>query len=307
MQARQPDGSVWHAGELAVQRRAGVAEVAHRAQAGIHDSIPESAARFLQGQQFAVFGSVDHDGGVWASIRTGKPGFVRADNPHTVQTAPLHVPGDPLIENLRGNPDVGMLVMDFATRRRMRLNGEAEIMPDASLRIHARQVYANCPQYIQQRVAEETNPPSAGTAPASRATRLSPEQQRWIAAADTFFIASAHPEYGVDASHRGGNPGFVKVENVGSLLIPDYSGNNMFNTLGNISVNPRAGLAFPDFEQGRILQLSGGATILWDSERQAEFPGAKRLLSFAVDEVIEIRYAQLARYAFMSYSPFNPA
>jgi hypothetical protein len=81
---------------------------------------------------FAVFGSVGRDGDVWASIRTGEPGFLRVLDTFTVKTEPLQVEGDPLIENLRANGDVGMLIIDFATRRRMRLNGEAEVLDDHS-------------------------------------------------------------------------------------------------------------------------------------------------------------------------------
>jgi predicted pyridoxine 5'-phosphate oxidase superfamily flavin-nucleotide-binding protein len=180
------------------------------------------AADFIQEQRFAVFGSVGRDGDVWASIRTGEPGFLRVLDTFTVKTEPLQVEGDPLIENLRANGDVGMLIIDFATRRRMRLNGEAEVLHDHSLHIHAREVYSNCPQYIQKRRPEAGQTIiSDNAAPvASRAGRLSASQQRWIARADTFFIASAHPELGVDASHRDGNPGSSRLSTPAGSRFP---------------------------------------------------------------------------------------
>lgn len=71
---------------------------------------------------------------------------------------------------------------------------------------------------------------------------MTPKQQHWIQQAGTLFIASSHPERGADVSHRGGHPGFIRVEDAQTIIIPDYSGNNMFNTLGNILVNASARL-----------------------------------------------------------------
>ena len=295
--------SVWHAGELAVQERAGVGHVSGQ---GIHSSIPEGAARFLRQQQLAAFGSIDARGRVWASLHTGKPGFLDTLDEFTVQTSSLRVAGDPLLENLATNPAVGVVIIDLANRRRMRLNGDADVLANGSLRIHARQVYGNCPQYIQQRIAEGDPDASEGSGKlVSRKPELSKAQQKWIGSADTLFIASAHPESGVDASHRGGPPGFIHVESARRLLIPDYSGNKMFNTLGNITANPATGLVFPDFEQGRTLQLTGQARILWEFDRQ-RFPGAERLLEYSIEEVIEIEHPVHLHYIFKGYSPFNP-
>ena len=78
------------------------------------------------------------------------------------------------------------------------------------------------------------------------------------------------------------------------LLIPDYAGNTMFNTLGD-SPHPNAGLLFVDFERGSTLQLTGLAEILWDDRRAAAFVGAERLLSFAIDQVVEIEAATTLR------------
>jgi hypothetical protein len=84
----------------------------------------------------------------------------------------------------------------------------------------------------------------------------------WIFGADTFFVASAHPEQGVDASHRGGLPGFVQVLDQHRLRIPNFLGNSMFNTLGNFVSYLDAGLVFLDFDRSQVLQLSGRPEIL---------------------------------------------
>jgi predicted pyridoxine 5'-phosphate oxidase superfamily flavin-nucleotide-binding protein len=166
-------------------------------------------------------------------------------------------------------------------------------------------VFSNCPKYIQARIPGELSATAAAIP--TIATTLAQKQQEWISRADTFFIASAHPQHGVDASHRGGNPGFIHVESESRLLIPDYSGNNLFNTLGNIQLNPRSGLLFVDFESGTTLQLTGRATINWDESARVGFAGAQRLLEFDIEEVRETQHGAPLRFGFRTYSPFNPA
>ena len=120
----------------------------------------------------------------------------------------------------------------------------------------------------------------------------------------TFFIATGHrdPEEsatnGMDASHRGGDPGFVAVEDPHTLSIPDYAGNNHYNTLGNLLLDPRAGLLFLDFEGGHTLQLTGRVELLWqpDAATLARFPGARRLLRFHLDEAVELESALPIRF-----------
>jgi uncharacterized protein len=292
-------GSKWHAGELEVQRHAGVGHVSDE---GIRDRIPDGLARFLLEQRLAAFGSVDADGNTWASIRAGAKGFLRALDPLTLEVEAEDVEGDPLLTNLRSNPLVGVVVLDPATRRRVRLNGRAEVLPGL-FRVRVEQVYGNCPQYIQQRVVREEVDTGAGNR-VEVGTEIKDKQREQIARADTFFIASAHTS-GVDASHRGGNPGFIQMEGTRRLLIPDYSGNRMFNTLGNIALHPSVGLVFPDFESGTTLQLTGEAKIEWETDR-TRFPGAQRLLVFEVEKVIETEIPQLRGYDFRSYSPVNP-
>lgn len=101
-----------------------------------------------------------------------------------------------------------------------------------------------------------------------------------IASADTFFAAS-YVDSGnrrqVDVSHRGGKAGFVWANADGSLTIPDFAGNLYFSALNNILVTGRAGLCFPDFETGAMLQVSGPAEVILDSPEIALFQGAERV------------------------------
>ena len=296
--------SVWHEGELEVQRRAGVAYEAGELQGMIRPGMAPPVAIFLAQRQFAVLGSIDAKGRPWASVVVGEPNFIRALDPFTVEISGGWAESDPLLANILHDPQLGMLAIDFNNRRRVRINGTAQ-RTDGILRIHAEQVFSNCPKYIQARIPGELSATAAATP--LIATKLAQKQQEWISRADTFFIASAHPQHGVDASHRGGNPGFVHVESESRLLIPDYSGNNLFNTLGNIQLNPRAGLLFVDFESGTTLQLTGSATINWDESARVGFAGAQRLLEFDIEEVRETQHGAPLRFDFRTYSPFNPA
>jgi predicted pyridoxine 5'-phosphate oxidase superfamily flavin-nucleotide-binding protein len=293
---------IYHSGELAVQARAGVQEEAEALGKSIGSIIKPAAKEFLHSQQLAIASTIEANGRVWASLLMGEPGFMQGVAEQRVRITATPIPGDPLNENLRFRDEMGILAIDLATRRRLRLNGRAEMQPDCGIDLHTQQVYFNCPKYIQARHLD-TAATKLPVVPEIRHTKtLTSEQQHWIAQVDTFFIASFHPESGADASHRGGYPGFVRILNASQLVFPDYSGNNMFNTLGNIAVNPFSGLLFIDFEQGNSLQLTGKACVVWDAEPAKEFAGAERLVEFQINEVIAITGASPLRWRFVEYS-----
>lgn len=287
-----------------MQARAGVQQQAGRVGKMIGAKIPLAAQEFLRRQPFTLISSIDAEGRVWVSVLTGRPGFMLATDERTVAIDSAPLSHDPLCENLQSNPDVGMLVIEFATRRRMRVNGKGELR-DNNVIVYTEQVYSNCPKYIQARGWEiEEAIPSPSTV--RRSDTLNAGQQARIEQADTFFIGSFHSEGGADASHRGGNPGFVKILDEKTLLWPDYIGNNMFNTLGNITTYPQAGLLFMDFDRGATLQLTGVAKVIWGMSRTGEFPGAQRLVQFSLATVIEVGNAWPLRWRLHDYSPFNP-
>ncbi|OLF19299.1 pyridoxamine 5'-phosphate oxidase family protein [Actinophytocola xanthii] len=296
---------VYHEGERAVQARAGVLDQAEFSSAAIHARIPDVARDFLAGQVMLVLGAADRDGRPWASLLTGAPGFLRAQGDSALSVDALPVPGDPLHAELAGAAEpfpVGMVAVDFAGRRRMRMNGRATAA-GLGVRVRLDQVYANCPKYIQKR-----EPRWTGTVPAAplRTEGLRDGQAALVTLADTFFVATADREGNADASHRGGNPGFVEVLSPTRLRWPDYVGNSMFGTLGNLEVNPAAGLLFPDWETGDTLQLTGTARVDWDARRAAAVPGAQRLVEFTVDEVVQLRGSSPLRWSAPVRSRFNP-
>ena len=295
----------YHRGEIEVQDRAGVRDIAARISDVVRPEIPPYTREFLEDQRMVVVGSTGADGRVWASLLTGEPGFLWVIDERTLRIGANPIPGDPLDENSKPGMDVGLISIDLSSRRRMRLNGKAERRPEG-LYVYAEQVYGNCPKYIQAREPRAASgSTSAEPGTARRAETLTVDQRRLISSSDTFFVATVHPEGGADSSHRGGLPGFVRFLDEDTLAFPDYSGNNMFNTLGNIVANPKTGLLFVDFERGGTLQLSGEARVIWDPVRAAEFAGARRVVEFRIEETVENTVP--LRWRFVAYSPFNPA
>ena len=296
---------VYHSGEHKLQERVGAVESANNVSRMIHPVIAHVFVDFIQSQPMVILGSVDRHGMAWASILCGNPGFMEVMDERTLRVNALPDDADPLHENLRDSPELGLLVIDFSTRRRLRLNGSVIIGPDG-FTVRTRQVYSNCPRYIQSRTCELSREESLAPRVERQTTSLSEELRQRIRRADTFFLGSFHPHGGADASHRGGFPGFVQVVDEQTLVWPDYNGNSMFNTLGNILENPNTGLLFIDFENGGTLQLSGTADIIWDKERADPFPGAERIIEFKVLKVIETENATALRWKFLEYAPDNP-
>ncbi|WP_336213695.1 pyridoxamine 5'-phosphate oxidase family protein [Nonomuraea sp. LPB2021202275-12-8] len=293
-----------HEGEQRVQRRAGVT-AGSWGSAGVGAAIPPVAAEFLSRQRMLVIAAADDAGAVWASVLTGPAGFTAAPDARTVVAGLLPRDGDPLAGRFDTERDIGMLAIEPASRRRMRVNGRARRDGDR-LRVHTEQVYSNCPKYIQTRTVDEDDLPVASTTALTSRTPTA-DQVRWISAADTFFVATRAAGLGTDVSHRGGNPGFVEVTGDRRLTWPDYVGNSMYMTLGNLDLDPRCGLLFVDWERGHTLHLTGRARVDWAPERAAAVPGAQRLVDFDVDQVVQVTDAVRQRWSFGKYSRFNPA
>ena len=297
----------FHEGELFVQRRANETEIAQRNGSVITDAIPKGALQFIGQQSLAILGSLDHDGNVWASVLVGEPGFLSAPDERTVELDVTQRPSaedDPFWTNIETNAAVGMLMIDLATRRRLRINGQIRRLGDTQYEIAVDQAYPNCPKYIQRRYLSRlsaiASPPLAAT---RRGIQLGDDQSALIASADTLFVASVSPEHGVDASHRGGQPGFVRILNNRRIRIPDYVGNSMFNTLGNFAVCPRAGVVFVDFDTSRVLQLTGRAEVLWDQkDPDDETGGTRRYWDLEVEHWLETPLPRQLRWELPDYT-----
>ncbi len=305
------DNSVYHEGELAVQVQNGAATAARLSAAAIQDRIPQAAMAFIAQQSMAAIGSRDAQGNVWASLVFGQPGFLHTDDGQSLwlQRSQCHIAfGDPLWRNLEANEQLGILLIELGTRRRLRINGNIQSGREKAVRIQVEQAYANCPKYIQRRSLEADEPKQRSTSTDIHSGQsLNSAQQAWISGADTFFVASAHPSHGADVSHRGGHPGFVKLLSAQRLRIPDFTGNNMFNTLGNFTSYPHAGLVFFDFDRGKVLQLCGRPEIYsQQADEPGESGGTARFWEFQIECWRESNLPVYIKSRFVDYSPFLP-
>lgn len=305
---------IFHEGEIFAQRQAHEEEQAAGNSPMIGSRIMGGAIPFIRQQSMLVAGSIDPTGRIWASILFGKPGFL--DPSPDAKTLRVHLDqsirqrNDPLWENWKNDPRAGLMVIDLGTRRRLRINGTVKLEAN-TLSVQVDESFPNCPKYIQRRNVSLLRDLSNAPDPAVQFRRagyaLGDEQTALIRRADTFFVASAHPTRGADVSHRGGSPGFAVVLDPSTLRIPDYVGNSLFNTLGNLAVNPNAGMVFPDFENHRILQLTGTANILWDQDDPKELTGGThRFWDFHVEYWLETKLTDQIAASFIDYSRFNP-
>lgn len=300
--------SPWHAGEKQLQQQVGVAErMEVLGQKVIRDHMPDQHRSFYQQLPFIVAGAVDPSGVPWATLIEGAPGFIGSPDPQQLLIAANLPDDDPATPGLAAGQGIGLLGIELHSRRRNRLNGLISEASAGQLAVQVEQSFGNCPQYIQLREYSRVDEPAQARIDA---TALDAHTTAMIETADTLFVASyvVHEDgqRSVDVSHRGGRPGFVRVEG-NRLTIPDYAGNLFFNTLGNLQVNPVAGLLFVDFASGTLLQVSGRAQVLLDSPLLSSFEGAERLWTVDVQQVVLRPAAVSLRWAFREFSPTSLA
>jgi predicted pyridoxine 5'-phosphate oxidase superfamily flavin-nucleotide-binding protein len=291
--------TTWHAGEQALHARLGMGE---RLEAlgprVVRDQMPDQHRAFFEQLPFVLVGSVDAQGRPWASVLAGAPGFMHSPDAHHLDIAALPIDGDPLAEGLHVGAPLGLLGIEPQTRRRNRMNGHVTALDGRGFTVAVDQSLGNCPKYIHPREAAFVRDAGKAQATASeRLIALDAEARELVRAADTLFVAThAASADGADVSHRGGPAGFVHVEDDRTLLVPDYLGNFFFMTLGNLEVNPRAGVLFIDFERGDLLSLSGRTETVWDAATLATLPGAQRAWRLHLQAGVRLRDALPLRW-----------
>lgn len=281
--------SPWHEGERVLQRSIGMEEALSEIGAKVvRTYLTEQHRDFFPQLPFAVLGTVDPAGDVWATLRAGRPGFLSSPDPQRLDLAIRPEPWDPAEAGIADGLPVALLGIQLTTRRRNRLNGPVLERTARGFSIAVGQSFGNCPKYITLR--GEAEPAEESVEPPERLDGLDEAARLMITEAKTFFVASyatgSDGQRQVDVSHRGGEPGFVLIDDEGALTIPDYSGNRYFNTLGNLLANPKAGLVFVDFASGDLLQMTGDAQVEIDSPDIARLPGAERLWRFSPRRIV---------------------
>ena len=241
----------YHDGELQVQERTGERDAAVLNGGVISDAVPAAATAFVAQQALVVAARTDPDGALWAVLLSGAPGFARVgEDRRSVELAPDGRAFDDDVGpcgSLKPDDPIGLLFVEFVTRRRLRINGHVGATDGTSLSVSVEQAYPNCPKYIQRRgiTARSVEPTDAIV---WQGNALTDDVVRWITAADTFLLATRAPSGAHDASHRGGAPGFAQVAD-GTLRIPDYPGNSMFMSLGNLALDPPRRADVPGLRQ----------------------------------------------------------
>jgi predicted pyridoxine 5'-phosphate oxidase superfamily flavin-nucleotide-binding protein len=279
----------WHTGEIRLQKTVGVdARMALHGPRVMRNFMTDQHRDFYAQLPFVVMGAVDPAGDVWATILAGQPGFATSSEPRLLGVDHVLSSGDPAVSGFAEGAAVGLLGIELHTRRRNRLNGRITARDAGHFAIAVEHSFGNCPKYIQLRDFEMLRDHRPGAVRSF--DTLNRRARAMIAAADTFFVASYTDDTKdgrqVDASHRGGKAGFVRIGDDGVLTIPDFAGNLYFNTLGNFLVTPKAGLIFADFETGDVLQMTGRAQVILDSPELVAFKGAERLWTFAPQRIV---------------------
>lgn len=303
----------FHEGETALQQHTGAfGTLSVAGPRVIRSFMPQQHSDFFAQLPWVVMGALDAQGQPWAEALVGPPGFMRAPHAQQLRVDALPRASSPLAAALVQGVPVGLLGIEPQTRRRNRLNGVVGAVDAQGFALEVSQSFGNCPKYIQAREPVHRQRAGAGAVSASvhDARGLDAPARRVIAAADTFFIATAHPKaahstdpaQGVDVSHRGGSPGFARVVGDNELVVPDFNGNHFFNTLGNIALNPRCGLLFVDFDRGDLLYLAARGHVDWDAAPPAQYPGALRLLHLQIESVRRVEAALP-----LSWGPAQPS
>ncbi|KAK4549319.1 hypothetical protein LTR36_006316 [Oleoguttula mirabilis] len=295
-------------------------------------------ANHLQTAPLIAIGTVDQQGRPWTTLWGGESGMARSLGGGIVgiRTA---VTGrhDPVVEELVGRDPTGEVVreqgqgrmvsgltIDLVTRKRVKmygrmvagalstredeLTGHGETVAEVQLVLKIEQSLGNCPKYLNSKriVPTFSRPELVDDNPyfSQRAVKL-------LEKADLFFVSSSQHDLDMDTNHRGGPPGFLRLasnEPSGAVVCwPEYSGNRLYQTLGNLRVNPMAGICVPDFETGDMLYITGKTEILVGAEAHVFMPRSNLAVKLAVTAARFIAAALPFRGTKGAPSPYNPA
>ncbi|KAF8836557.1 hypothetical protein BDN67DRAFT_973995 [Paxillus ammoniavirescens] len=292
----------WHPGEQAVQA---IMSLPERVPiSAIVNKLPEQHRIFHSTRlPYVPVTTLDAEGRPWASILCSSQGttsFITSPTENSLHIQARLWPGDPIYTNLRDRnvecqaPQDQLLAsglgLEPATRRRNKFAGRVSRALfdgyDLTLELSVIQALGLCPKYINAR-ALELHPDVARLIHErlhlSKGERLPDDVIKFIHHADTAFLATTyvanpkdadiHPSR-VGTNHRGGRPGFVRVRpgDGRTLVLPNYTGNRMMNSLGNIYITPLAGLVFPSFSTGSVLYVTGTAETLFGAPARKLMP-----------------------------------
>jgi len=266
---------IWHKGELSIQTRSGTdKKMAEIGPKFIRQYMPLQHRDFFQSLSMIFVAYNDINGDICGSALFGIAGFIESPS----ETELIINTQSPLSSFNNNSVNVGdklgLVGIDFASKRRNRVNAIVQEINQKNIKLRVLQSYGNCPKYIQPKVLK--NNAFYDPLTTISTVQFTPFVKELILNADVFFIASAFDDKqnlnnrGADMSHRGGEQGFIDVNEYGQLLVPDYVGNGFFNTLGNLSENPIASLLFFDWQRGDAYQIKANCEILWNEDQETK-------------------------------------
>ncbi len=293
------------------------------------------AASMVQRFPLLALGTVDKQGRPWATVWGGEAPFAQpvAQSTIGIRTT-VDSKTDPVVHILYEGKDNGEIIEEqgpgrmisglsihLEQRNRMKLFGRMVAgalstdfdgsgngsVGQVQLVIKIEQSLGNCPKYLN---CKRIHPALPEPKLLSDSPCLSGEAQALLAKSDLFFIASAYRDKDMDMNHRGGPPGFVRVESNdedGAVLVwPEYSGNNLYQTLGNLQTSPRAGIVVPDFDTGNVLYLTGDTEVLIGRDALAVLPRSSLAVRLKVTDARFVEKGLPFRGEPLERSPYNP-
>ncbi|RYP22906.1 hypothetical protein DL767_008954 [Monosporascus sp. MG133] len=332
--------SGWHEGELAVHT---LLKVPPRYQNPTSAGLPPQLGYRVAVSPLVAFGALDEHGRPWTALWGGERGFARPVAQGILSMHSLvNRRHDPVVRALMGNiasdgelvrPEdaedgiklMSGLSIDLETRDRVKLagrmvDGAVAARPDgkgkdgaesgvgeAQLAMLVEESLGNCPKYLNKK---DIKPHVPSPELISDALPLPPEAVTLLEKADMFFLSSTNGKT-MDTNHRGGPPGFMRVVNnsvdAGVVLVyPEYSGNRLYQTLGNLHVNPKVGIVVPDYETSDVLYLTGETQLLVGQAAAKLMPHTKLAVTVVVREARMVKDGLSFRGEVGKRSPYNP-
>ncbi|KAK3316091.1 hypothetical protein B0H66DRAFT_277377 [Apodospora peruviana] len=330
--AVQLNANGWHPGEVAAHALLKVQT--SRQYNPTNSGLAYSHGYRVSESPLVAVGTLDVQGRPWTSLLGGEKGFARpvAKNVLAMQSLVDSV-HDPVVRaffsgagekgeeiaRLETGKMMSGLSVDLETRDRVKVagkmvvascaasNNEVGVMRKMQMAMVVEEALGNCPKYMNRKEIRAHLPRpelvSDGELP------LPPQALKLLEKADMFFLSTTNGET-MDTNHRGGEAGFVRVLSNDAeevvLVYPEYSGNQLYQSLGNLQVRPLIGVVVPDYETSDVLYLTGETELLVGGKAAEMMPHAKVVVKIIVKEARFVRDGLSFRGTKIDQSPYNP-
>lgn len=319
----------WNEGEVLMQRLLRVPEMDNPTSTML---TPQASFMLQRGPLLAV-GTLDKQLRPWTTLWGGSAGFSTPIGGNMIGTRTLvDSEHDPVVQALVGDAKDGEMIQvegdgklisgltfDLMTRKRVKLAGtmvagtvtqvaveagEAPEQKQSQIQLVTKinESLGNCPKYLNQ---YEIRPALVTSKVKHIGSALSDEGRALISKCDSFFLSTT-TQVDMDTNHRGGSPGFVRVISPTQIVYPEYSGNRLYQSLGNMKINPKVGITFPNLETGDVLYITGTAEVLDGSAAASILPGSNLAVKITTTDTRLIADGLPLRGTRKAPSPYNP-